>query len=106
MVILDSKKDKIKVKWVECVKSNSELFTEGIMYGITDRTMLDKKCSKTNVHKIYANTHHWYEFSDSYLDGIGEDKEIINILGSDFKWCDRGVETIGTGKIVNYHDLR
>lgn len=102
MTKLDLKKNKIKIKWLECVESNSNLFDINTFYPMTDKSLLTDKCPSTNTHKIFANNNHWCEFSDTQINGL---KEPIKIFGSLFKLSDMGIEEFGEGKFVEYENL-
>lgn len=105
MIDLDDKK--IKVRWYICTKSseNNKLFTEGLLYPVTDSTILNPKCIKACVHKVFTDANHWFEFSDTCMNGLSDNMNIFggNILEKS-KIKD---ETIGNkkGKMVSYEEL-
>lgn len=102
---LDDKK--IKVRWYLCTKAseNNKLFTVDTLYPMTDNTILNPKCTKTCVHKMYTDANHWYEFSDICLDGL---KDEINIFGGNVLEKSKiNDEVIGNadGEMVSYEEL-
>ena len=105
--MIDLNGKKIKVRWYICTKSseNNKLFTEGLLYPVTDSTILNPKCVKTCVHKVFTDTNHWFEFSDTCINGLSDNMNIFggNILENS-KIKD---EIIGNkkGKMISYEEL-
>ena len=104
--MIDLSEYKIKVCWYIC-KTPSEtnkLFTANTLYPMTDETMLNKNCVKTNVHKILTNTNHWYEFSDTSLDGL---KDEINIFGGNHleKFIEEEIIGKEENHMIEYNEL-
>ena len=104
---MNLKNKKIKVRWYLCTKAseNNKLFTVDTLYTVTDEKMLNSRCVKTNVHKIFTDANHWFEFSDTSLNGLGDE---LNIFGGNIlEKSEIGEEVIGRrkNKMVEYKDL-
>ena len=107
LAIRNNNNKKIKVHWYKCIEVNgNKLFTKDIIYPVTDATLLNKKCAKTSVHKIYTDKNHWYEFSDEWLDGLHDE---LNLFGGNKfeKYNEDFEEIIGdkNSSMITYEEL-
>ena len=104
---MNFKNEKVKVCWYLCVKSSEDnkLFTEDTLYPVTDEQMLNHRCAKTSVHKIFTDANHWFEFSDTSPNGLGDKLYIFG--GNILEKSEIGEEIIGhrKGKMVKYENL-